>query len=59
MYGKVIKKIRNEHGLTQEKFAEKIGTTKRQVSLWENDIVTPTKKKKKIEEVFGNVFFLP
>lgn len=34
--GKLIKKIRNERGLTQSELAEKIGVTDRAISKWEN-----------------------
>ena len=34
--GKIIKKIRIENNLTQEKFAEELGVTYQAVSKWEN-----------------------
>lgn len=39
--GRFFKKLRNEKGLTQEQFAEIIGTSNRSVSRWENGVNMP------------------
>lgn len=39
--GRFLKKLRNEKGLTQEQFAEIIGTSNRSVSRWENGVNMP------------------
>jgi len=41
-FGTRLKDLRNEHSLTQEEFAEKIFTDKRQISLYENDKILPS-----------------
>lgn len=39
--GMRIQQIRTEHGLSQEDFAEKLGTTRQTVSRWELDQALP------------------
>ena len=39
--GQRIQQIRIEHGLSQEEFAEKLGTTRQTVSRWELDQTFP------------------
>ena len=39
--GQRIQQIRSEHGLSQEEFAEKLGTTRQTVSRWELDQTYP------------------
>ena len=39
--GQRIQQIRIEHGLSQEEFAEKLGTTRQTVSRWELDQTYP------------------
>ena len=39
--GQRIQQIRGEHGLSQEEFAEKLGTTRQTVSRWELDQTFP------------------
>ena len=39
--GQRIQQIRIEHGLSQEEFAEKLGTTRQSVSRWELDQTYP------------------
>lgn len=39
--GSFIATLRKEQGLTQEQFAEKLGTTNRSVSRWENGVTLP------------------
>ena len=36
--GQRIQQIRTEHGLSQEEFAEKLGTTRQTVSRWELEV---------------------
>lgn len=51
--GKEIKRLRLEKGLTQEKFAKKIGVLKQSVSLWESEKTKPNNTNvNKISEVF-------
>ena len=40
-FGKIIKKIRKEHHLTQKDLADKYNVTYQAVSKWENDLATP------------------
>ena len=40
--GQRIVQIRTEHSLSQERFAEKLGTTRQTVSRWELDLTYPT-----------------
>jgi len=42
----IIKKIRNEVGLTQEEFAHAISSTMTTVNRWENDKSTPNRMAK-------------
>ena len=39
--GQRIQQIRIEHGLSQEEFAEKLGTTRQTISRWELDQTFP------------------
>lgn len=39
--GKRIARLRKEHGLSQEKLAEKLGVSAQAVSKWENDMSCP------------------
>lgn len=40
-FASVIGKLRNEHGLTQEKFAELVGVTRQAVQKWESGAALP------------------
>ena len=49
----VLKKIRTEHGLTQDEMAEKLSVTRQAVSRWENGETTPNiETLKQISAVF-------
>ena len=39
--GKIIRRLRNERGMTQEELAECVGVTAQAVSKWENDLGMP------------------
>ena len=41
IFSEQIKKIRSNSKLTMEQFADKLGVTKRSVSMWENSNVVP------------------
>ncbi|MCL2569978.1 MAG: helix-turn-helix domain-containing protein [Firmicutes bacterium] len=60
-FAKTILGIRNEAGLTQEEFAEKLHVTRQAVSRWENGETTPTLDSIKLMvnefNVDANIFF--
>lgn len=50
----VLKKIREEHSLTQDEMAEKLFVTRQAISRWENGETVPnTESLKLISKVFG------
>lgn len=53
--GKIIKKLRLDHDMTQEELAKKLNTTKQTIYKYENDVITniPADKIKSMAEIFG------
>lgn len=41
VFGSHVKRLRENYGLTMEKFAERVGVKKSNVSMWENSGVVP------------------
>jgi transcriptional regulator with XRE-family HTH domain len=56
MSGEELKKLRTDKKLTQEQFADKLGTTKNRISEWENNKFKISKSYTKLlETLFLNI----
>lgn len=51
-----IAKFRAKHGLTQEQLAQKMGTSKANVSFYEKSVLTPSQAQKFADALGENVF---
>lgn len=49
-FGKVIRKIRKTHGLTQQHFGDQLGVAMQTITLWETDKTLPSRHHFKIME---------
>ena len=51
---KRLKELRNEHGLSQEQLAERLGVTRQTVSNWETGITSPNSRVlEKLSQIYG------